>query len=48
MNLASRLTGEIQIPEARAFYGFQIARENIHLEIYTVWIKQYVLDPVEK
>jgi len=29
-NLGVRFMGEVQIPEARAFYGFQIAIENIH------------------
>lgn len=29
-NLAVRFMKEVQVPEARAFYGFQIAIENIH------------------
>ena len=33
-NLAARFLDEVQIPEARAFYGFQIAMENIHSETY--------------
>merc|ERR1712151_1367633 len=40
--------GEIQIPEARAFYGFQMAMENIHSESYSLLIEQYIRDPVEK
>merc|ERR1712238_80108 len=47
-NLGSRFFSEIQIPEARAFYGFQIAMENIHSETYSLLIEQYVRDPVEK
>merc|ERR1712166_1424554 len=39
---------EVQIPEARAFYGFQIAMENIHSETYSLLIEQYIKDPVEK
>merc|ERR1712151_1162610 len=40
-NLASRFTSEVQIPEARAFYGFQMAMENIHSETYSLLIDQY-------
>ncbi|KAB5545423.1 hypothetical protein DKX38_013535 [Salix brachista] len=29
-NLTARFLNDVQIPEARAFYGFQIAMENIH------------------
>jgi len=47
-NLASRFSCEIQVPEARAFYGFQIAMENIHSETYSLLIEQYVRDPEEK
>jgi len=47
-NLASRFSTEIQIPEARAFYGFQIAMENIHSETYSLLIEQYIRDPIEK
>ena len=39
-NLASRFSIEIQMPEARAFYGFQIAMENIHSETYSLLIDQ--------
>merc|ERR1712241_1440352 len=38
----------IQVPEARAFYGFQIAMENIHSETYSLLIEQYIRDPAEK
>jgi len=47
-NLASRFSTEVQIPEARAFYGFQIAMENIHSETYSLLIEQYIKDPQEK
>jgi len=47
-NLASRFSCEIQVPEARCFYGFQIAMENIHSETYSLLIEQYIRDPVEK
>merc|ERR1711981_1469857 len=47
-NLASQFSCEIQIPEARAFYGFQMAMENIHSETYSLLIEQYIKDPVEK
>ncbi|AJF97950.1 ribonucleotide-diphosphate reductase small chain [Pandoravirus inopinatum] len=39
---------EVQLPEARLFYGFQIAIENIHSETYSLLIDTYVKDPVEK
>ena len=47
-NLAVRFMKEIQIPEARAFYGFQIAIENIHSETYSLLIDTYIKDPNEK
>jgi ribonucleoside-diphosphate reductase subunit M2 len=47
-NLGGSFSTEIQIPEARAFYGFQIAMENIHSETYSLLIEQYIKDPVEK
>merc|ERR1719226_175714 len=47
-NLASRFSTEVQLPEARAFYGFQIAMENIHSETYSLLIEQYIRDPAEK
>lgn len=47
-NLASRFSCEVQIPEARSFYGFQIAMENIHSEMYSLLIDTYVKDPTEK
>merc|ERR1712190_630470 len=47
-NLAAHFSTQVQIPEARAFYGFQIAMENIHSETYSLLIEQYIRDPVEK
>eukprot|EP00440_Ansanella_granifera_P008267 gb/GFBE01008945.1/.p1 GENE.gb/GFBE01008945.1/~~gb/GFBE01008945.1/.p1 ORF type:complete len:348 (+),score=123.59 gb/GFBE01008945.1/:1-1044(+) len=47
-NLAGAFSTEIQIPEARAFYGFQMAMENIHSETYSLLIEQYIKDPTEK
>mmetsp|Transcript_2608 Transcript_2608/g.4471 ORF Transcript_2608/g.4471 Transcript_2608/m.4471 type:complete len:344 (+) Transcript_2608:76-1107(+) len=47
-NLAGQFACEIQVPEARAFYGFQIAMENIHSETYSLLIEQYIKDPQEK
>lgn len=43
-NLATRFMGEVQIPEARCFYGFQIAIENIHSETYSLLIDTYIKD----
>merc|ERR1712083_58912 len=40
--------GDVQVPEARAFYGFQMAMENIHSETYSLLIEQYIKDPAEK
>ncbi len=47
-NLASRFMMDVQLPEARAFYGFQIAMENIHSETYSLLIDSYIKDNVEK
>lgn len=47
-NLASNFSNEIQASEARCFYGFQIAIENIHSEVYSLLIDTYVRDPTEK
>ncbi|KAK9161330.1 hypothetical protein Syun_007671 [Stephania yunnanensis] len=43
-NLAARFLKDIQIPEARAFYGFQIAIENIHSEMYSLLLETYIKD----
>ena len=47
-NLGSRFMSEIQIPEAKCFYGFQIAMENIHSETYSLLIDTYIKDSSEK
>ena len=47
-NLASRFMKEVQVSEARAFYGFQIAIENIHNETYSLLIETYIKDAAEK
>mgnify|MGYP000398003119 FL=1 len=47
-NLASRFMGEVQLSEAKAFYGFQIAMENIHSETYSLLIDTYIKDREDK
>ena len=47
-NLAMNFMKEVQWPEARCFYGFQIAMENIHSETYSLLIDTYIKDPAEK
>lgn len=47
-NLAGRFMKEVQISEARAFYGFQIAIENIHSEMYSLLLEAYIKDSAEK
>lgn len=47
-NLAQNFATEIQSPEARCFYGFQIAVENIHSETYSLLIDTYIKDQKEK
>jgi len=47
-NLAARFMNDVQNSEARAFYGFQIAMENIHSETYSLLIDTYVRDEEEK
>jgi ribonucleoside-diphosphate reductase subunit M2 len=47
-NLASRFMNDIQVSEARAFYGFQIAMENIHSHTYSNLIETYIKDKEEK
>ncbi|MBI3234752.1 MAG: ribonucleotide-diphosphate reductase subunit beta, partial [Bacteroidetes bacterium] len=46
-NLAVNFMKEVQIPEARSFYGFQIMMENIHSETYSLLIDTYIKDPNE-
>ena len=47
-NLATRFMSEVQVAEARAFYGFQIAMENIHSQTYSLLIETYIKDNEEK
>lgn len=47
-NLAANFSNEIQSSEARCFYGFQIAIENIHSEVYSLLIDTYIKDYNEK
>jgi ribonucleoside-diphosphate reductase subunit M2 len=43
-NLAMRFFGEVQIPEARAFYSYQIFIENVHSETYSILLDTYIRD----
>jgi ribonucleoside-diphosphate reductase beta chain len=47
-NLCLRFIKDVEIPEARCFYGFQIAMENIHSEVYSLMIDTFIKDPKEK
>jgi ribonucleoside-diphosphate reductase beta chain len=47
-NLAENFVSEVQYPEAKFFYGFQIMMENIHSETYSLLIDTYVKDEAEK
>jgi ribonucleoside-diphosphate reductase subunit M2 len=47
-NLATRFMSDIQLSEARAFYGFQIAMENIHSHTYSLLIETYIKDSEKK
>ncbi|WP_400192972.1 ribonucleoside-diphosphate reductase small subunit [Hymenobacter sp. B81] len=47
-NLAVNFMQEVQMPEARCFYGFQIMMENIHSETYSLLIDTYIKNPQEK
>lgn len=47
-NLGARFMNDIKVSEARAFYGFQIAMENIHSEMYSILIDTYIKDKDEK
>jgi len=47
-NLAINFMNEVQYPEARCFYGFQIMIENIHSETYSLLIDTYIKDTAEK
>lgn len=47
-NLVERFSGEVQIPEARCFYGFQIMMENIHSETYSLLIDTYIKEQKQR
>ncbi|KAJ7018096.1 putative ribonucleoside-diphosphate reductase small chain [Mycena alexandri] len=47
-NLLGRFSSEVQLPEARCFYGFQIMIENVHAETYSLLIDAYIKDEMEK
>lgn len=47
-NLLDRFAVEVQVPEIRCFYGFQIMIENIHNEMYSLLIETYIQDQVER
>jgi len=47
-NIVENFMKDVQYPEARCFYGFQLAMENIHSETYCLLIDTYISDPKEK
>ena len=47
-NLGMRFMSEVQLPEARAFYGFQMMMENVHSEMYSILIDSYIKNEEEK
>jgi len=47
-NLGMRFLSEVQLPEARAAYGFQLMMENVHSETYSLLIDTYIKDDAEK
>ncbi|KAL2752569.1 hypothetical protein ACRALDRAFT_2112886 [Sodiomyces alcalophilus JCM 7366] len=47
-NLLERFSSEVQAPEARCFYGFQIMMENIHSETYSLLIDTYIKEPAQR
>ncbi|HEY9704526.1 MAG TPA: ribonucleotide-diphosphate reductase subunit beta, partial [Allocoleopsis sp.] len=47
-NLAINFLNEVQYPEARSFYGFQLMMENVHSETYSLLIDTYIKDLKEK
>ncbi|CAH1775558.1 unnamed protein product, partial [Owenia fusiformis] len=47
-NLVERFSKEVQVTEAKCFYGFQIAIENIHSEMYSLLIDSYIKDPKQR
>lgn len=47
-NLVERFANDVQLPEARCFYSFQAAMENVHSETYSLLLESYIKDPEEK
>jgi ribonucleotide reductase beta subunit family protein with ferritin-like domain len=47
-NLAERFCREVTVPEARCFYGFQLAMESIHQETYCLLIDSYISNPKDR
>lgn len=47
-NLVQNFMDEVQVPEAKCFYGFQIAIENVHSEVYSLLLDAYIKDSEEK
>ncbi|KAG7097080.1 Ribonucleotide-diphosphate reductase (RNR), small subunit [Marasmius oreades] len=47
-NLVERFSNEVQVAEARCFYGFQIMMENIHSEVYSLLLDTYIKDVTER
>ena len=47
-NLVENMMSQIEIPEVRCFYGFQIMMENIHSEVYSMLIELYITDRDQK
>ncbi|KAI0698727.1 putative ribonucleoside-diphosphate reductase small chain B [Earliella scabrosa] len=47
-NLTQRFCSEVQIPEARCFYGIQMMIENVHAEVYSRFIQELVVDMQEQ
>lgn len=47
-NLATKFYNEVSIPEAKAFYSFQMAIESIHSETYSLLIDTYIKDEEDK
>ena len=47
-NLAEHFLSEVQYTEAKFFYGFQVAMENVHSETYSLLIDTYIKGTAEK
>src|SRR3954470_21814277 len=47
-NLVERFSSDVQVPEAKCFYGFQIMIENIHSEMYSLLIDTYIKEPTQR